>query len=112
MDYIPVRQSMLEWDTTENGRVSLSIRHRHFCDRLAQRFFRRPSVSYVEFDELGSYLWTQIDGKKSVSQLASQMERYFGEKAAPAIPRLVVFLSILKKKNYISFQKIPHGYSH
>ena len=45
LDYIPVKNPEVEYETDENGRVTVFIEWKGFYHRIAQKFFHRPRVS-------------------------------------------------------------------
>lgn len=103
LDYIPRKNPEFGWKEKENGRVEVTVVNKGFYNRVAQIFFRRPKVSYIELDEYGSYLWLQIDGKTSVHQLSVKMQEHFGRKAEPVVERLVQFMRTLQVNHYIIY---------
>lgn len=103
MDYIPVRNRRIRTGVKENGRVELAVQNRGFFNRIAQLFFRRPKVSYIELDEYGSYLWQQLDGETDIYGLSQKMKSRFGEEAEPVVERLVQFMKTLQVNHYISY---------
>ncbi len=105
MDFVPVQNPKFSWRIKENGLVEVAVRNTGFFNRIAQIFFRRPKVSYIELDEYGSYLWQQIDGERDVYALSQRMKEQFGERAEPVVERLVVFLKTLQTKRYIFYKK-------
>ena len=51
LDYIPVKNSDIEYTTEENGRVTVMIEWKGFYHKIAQKFFHRPRVSDIKLDE-------------------------------------------------------------
>jgi hypothetical protein len=105
LDRIPCRTSRFRWSQDEDGFVTIHIEHRGFFDRVAQNLFDRPRVSHVDLDAFGSVLWLNIDGKKTVGELADVMENHFGEKAHPLYERLIVFMQMLARQEFITWRK-------
>ncbi|WP_042271202.1 PqqD family peptide modification chaperone [[Clostridium] dakarense] len=76
-------------------------------DHKIQRFFRKlklkiPKYKKIELDKYGSYIFLQIDGKKTVKELGEDLELKYGEKAYPLYERLLLFLNhICENCNYI-----------
>lgn len=103
LDYIPVKNPDFGWRVKENGRVEVTVQNKGVFNRIAQIFFRRPKVSYIELDEYGSYLWQQIDGKSDIHNLSIRMKEHFGKKAEPVVERLVQFMRTLQVNHYISY---------
>ncbi len=111
LDYIPVINPRNTWDE-KDGKVTIHMVHRGFYASIAQKFFHTPRVSHIDLDEYGSFLWLQIDGKKSVGDMALAMKERFGAQAEPLYERLVKYMQILRNNHFILLSgkdKIPNG---
>ncbi len=104
LDMIPKKNSAFTCDKTANL-VTLHMAHTGLFHRLTQKFAHRPAVSYIELDEYGSFLWLQIDGKKSVEQLALALEKRFGARVNPLYKRLIHYLQLLHNNKFIRWIK-------
>lgn len=67
-------------------------------DHKVQKFFRKlkfriPEYKKISLDEYGSYVFLQIDGKKTVKDIGEDLEVKYGEKAHPLYERLLLFLN-------------------
>lgn len=67
-------------------------------DYKVQRFFRKlkfriPEYKKISLDEYGSYVFLQIDGKKTVKDIGESLEVKYGDKAHPLYERLLLFLN-------------------
>ncbi len=100
---IPKRAGHLSWTTEENGLVTLSYENKGAMNRIAQKLFRKPKVSYVHLDEMGSYLWPKLDGEKNLIELGKEVDAHFGEKAHPLYERLAKYVQILESYNFITW---------
>ena len=104
LDYVPLVNPQNSWSEDEQGVVTIHMVHRGFYDRLAQKFFHTPRVSHIKLDEYGSFLWKELDGRRTVGQLAQRMKEQFGDKAEPLYDRLVHYMQILHNNKFILFQ--------
>ena len=100
MDYVPVKNPKVEYETAENGRVTVFIEWKGFHNRIAQKFFHRPRVSDVKMDELGSFVWLAIDDHKDVHQLSKEFDERFPKKEK-SLARLIKFLEIVRDNDMI-----------
>lgn len=100
LDYIPVIDSRNTWDAAD-GKVTIHMVHRGFYAAIAQKVFHTPRISHIDLDAYGSYLWQQIDGKKTVGDLAEDMKARFGADAEPLYDRLVKYMQILRNNHFI-----------
>ncbi len=104
LEKIPMRPSDIVWQKEENGRITLSIENKGWANRIAQVFFRRPKVSYVHLDEMGSFLWPLLDGEKNLIVLGELVEAHFGEAAHPLYERLARYFQILDSYHFIEWK--------
>ena len=100
LDFIPVKNPDIEYETDENGIVTVFIEWKGFYHRIAQKIFRRPRVSDIKMDKYGSFVWHAIDDEKDVHQLSKEMESEF-PKLEKSLSRLIKFLEIMKDNNLI-----------
>ena len=105
LENIPVKNPDIGWNTDDEGKVTLEIENKGAFNRLAQKLFKKPKVSYIHLDEMGSFIWPIIDGKKDIVELGRDVEAHFGEKANPLYERLAKYISILKSYGFISLKK-------
>ena len=73
LDFVPAVNGQNTWDRGEDGVVTIHMVNRGFYNTLAQKLFHTPRVSHIKLDEYGSFLWTRIDGVKTVGQLALEL---------------------------------------
>ena len=55
----------------------------------------------VNLDEIGSFAWQRMDGKRTVSQIANLMKTEFGDRVEPVNERLIQFITSLSKHGFI-----------
>ncbi len=101
LDKKPLRHPDLKWETDENGLVTLAIENKGVFNRIAQKVFKKPKISYVHLDEMGSFIWPLLDGEKDITALGNPVNAHFGEKAYPLYERLVKYLQILESYGFI-----------
>ncbi len=101
LERIPVRNESLNWETDENGKVTLSIENKGIMNRIAQICFKKPKISYIHLDEMGSFIWQLLDGEASVLSLGEKVEVQFGEDAQPLYERLAQYIRILESYGFI-----------
>ena len=104
LDFIPVINPQNDWSADGDGTVTIHMVHRGFYAAVAQRFFHTPRVSHIRLDAYGSFLWKEIDGTKSVGDLAQGMKAQFGAQAEPLYDRLVKYMQILRNNRFILFR--------
>jgi hypothetical protein len=91
----------------ENGKVSVLIPR--FTNKILVKtlvpMLKSPFVKTM-FDEFGSQVWLEIDGKKKVLDISTNLRQKFGEKIEPVEERLTKFLTQLYNYNFVSFNEI------
>ncbi|MBQ7838047.1 MAG: PqqD family protein [Clostridia bacterium] len=103
LEKIPVHPEGIPWKTDENGIVTLEIESKGAMNRIAQKLFKKPRVSYIHLDKTGSFVWPLIDGKKTITELGKEVDAHFGEEAHPLYERLATFFNILDSYKFISW---------
>ena len=104
LEKIPTHKEGIGWKIDADSRVTLEIENKGFMNRLAQKIFKKPKISYIHLDELGSYVWPLIAGNKSISEIGKLVDEHFGEKAHPLYERLAKFFQILESYNFITMK--------
>lgn len=84
--------------------IMLHIENKGAFNRIAQKLFKKPKISYVHLDETGSFIWPIIDGEKSIIELGKEVEAHFGEKAHPLYERLAKYFQILDSYHFIEWK--------
>lgn len=103
LDYVPMISDKNTWDV-EDGLVTVHMVHRGFYAKIAQKVFNRPKISHIHLDERGSYIFQQIDGVRTVGELAELMKARFGEDPA-LYNRLVQYMRVLHNNGFIVYRK-------
>jgi len=106
LDYIPFINPRNTYSEKENGNITVHMVNKGVFHKISQVVFSTPKVSHIDLDGYGSYVWKQIDGKKTVEEIGKKMQEKFGEAAEPLYPRLVQYLRILRNNKFILLGKI------
>ncbi|MBO5321097.1 MAG: PqqD family protein [Clostridia bacterium] len=101
LDLVPQINGGLNWNKDENNIVTLEIENTGLFNRIAQKVFKKPKISYVHLDELGSFVWLLIDGKRNISDIGASVKEHFGEEAEPLYEKLSKYFQILKSYNFV-----------
>jgi len=104
LEKIPMRPAHIKWNADEKGIVTLDIENTGFMNRVAQKLFRKPKVSHIHLDEMGSFVWPLMDGEKDIVALGQVVEAQFGEKAHPLYERLAKYFQILDSYQFIEWK--------
>ena len=104
LDYVPKRNQLYEWDLNQKKHVEIAVVNRGMFNRMAQIIFRKPKVSKIELDDLGSFIWQELDGVKTVFEIGTAVKGKFGKKAEPLYERLCEYIRILHNNRFIVYE--------
>ena len=104
LEKIPVKSDAIGWSKDENGAVTLEIENKGAFNRIAQKLFKKPKVSYIHLDENGSFVWLQIDGEKNILKIGEAVKAHFGDAAEPLYERLAQFVKTLEAYRFITIK--------
>lgn len=101
--YIP-KIKHRDWEI-KNKEVYLVFYHKKLIERFIGVLFKKPLVTDIKLDEVGSFIWKHIDGKKTVLELGEKLKSHFGEKCEPIYNRLIMYLKYLNRMGWIAFER-------
>lgn len=105
LDYIPIRQANLQWDEASDEIVTIYIENTGIMNRIAQKLLNKPKISQVHLEPYGSFIWSQIDGQRTVQEIAELADFHFGEEIHPLYERLCTYIAYLEQIGFITIQK-------
>jgi hypothetical protein len=101
LQFIPKRTQQ-EWKINPEGLVEIKVQK--FKSNLGKslcKTIRKDQKFSAKMDELGSLVWQQCDGKKTVKQILTKVKKQF-PKEENIDQRLFLFLQQLHSLNYIT----------
>lgn len=101
--YIPKRKE-IAWEE-KDGKVYLVFQHEKVAEKFMRWLVKKPYISDLELDNLGSSTWKLIDGNNSVFGIGQRLLKEYGSKCEPVYDRLILYLRYLNKKGWISFDR-------
>lgn len=101
--YIPKKKH--ETFEVNKGIVKLIFYHDKFAEKVIRWLVKKPYVSDMELDKVGSKVWLLIDDKSSVYDIGQGLLKEFGDSCEPVYDRLIMYLRFLNKKGWISFER-------
>lgn len=104
LEKIPARKEGIDWDKNEEGKVTLHIKNTGLMNKIAQKLFKKPEVSHVYLDDMGSFVWPILDGNKDIIAIGELVKEKFGEKAEPLYERLAKYFQILDSYNFVEWK--------
>lgn len=103
LDKKPVRNEKFRW-SAEDSKVTLEIENTGVWNRIFQKIFKKPRITYLHLDEMGSFIWCLIDGEKNIYDIGQAVKSKFGDKANPLYERLAKYFRILESYNFITLK--------
>ena len=103
LEWIPLISERNSWELRKDGLVTVHMVHRGFFAWIAHHFFHRPQVSHIALDTMGSFIFRNLDGRRTVGAIAELVHRKFGTDAEPLYSRLITYLQILRNNGLIRY---------
>ena len=103
IEKVPVKNPEINWKTDEEGKVTLEVENKGVFNRIFQVLLKKPKVSFIHLDEMGSFVWPEIDGERNLIQIGMLVEEHFGDKAKPVYERLSQYFQILESYGFIKW---------
>lgn len=104
LDLVPVKNESQQWQYNDNNMVQIIIPRDGILDKIVRFIFKTPKVMKIDLDELGTIVWTSIDGNKTVEEIGKIVKLKFGEKAEPLYQRLGTYINILRNNKFITLE--------
>ncbi len=104
LERVPLRADGIAWSVGEDQLITLEIENVGWANRLAQKLFHRPKISFVHLDEMGSFIWPLLSEEQDIIALGKKVEERFGEASHPLYERLVKYLQILESYHFIQWK--------
>jgi len=102
---VPVHYQTVSWSSDEKGNVTLYIVNKGFLKRLTQILMRKPKVTNIHLDEMGSFVWCMTDGERNIMEIGYLVKAHFGEGAEPLYERLAKYFQVLDSYGFIGWKK-------
>lgn len=106
LDRIPIQNNAYVYDYM-NDTITVLMENRGIMNRICQMLLGKPKVSYIHFDAFGSFLWSLMDGKRSIYELGHCISAEFGDKVEPLYERLANYIARLERYSFIILQNAP-----
>lgn len=105
LEFKPHIKTQQEWYLNAKGHIEVCMPHEGFFAGIAQTIFHRPRCTYVELEEMGSFIWRQMDGERNVYDIGQLVHERFKIEAEPLYERLCPFIKQLEVLNLIEISK-------
>ncbi len=105
MSAVPVPSADVRIQTTHQGlvRISYPISLKQWIARLLPQDISLP-IRTLELDSMGSFVWSHIDGKRSVQNLAGIVAKHYECHPSEAEHAVAIFLRQLGQRGIIGLR--------
>ena len=106
LDAIPER--LVEWDKDSEKNLAVLIVPRFrkgFLKKWLQPRMKRQFIR-VSLDEIGSCVWENCDGKRTVREIGKVLEEKFGDRVKPVDNRMKLYFTTLYKSQFVRYWQI------
>lgn len=101
LDIVFEHSARFPHETGEDGIVTVLERQDHPIQRFARKLkVKIPEYRRIDLDEYGSYVYSLLDGQRTVREVGQALDTKFGEQVQPLYERLSLFLTFLEEKNH------------
>lgn len=104
LDYIPKKSDRIDWKEKEDGLIQIIIYRDSLFEKIVRKLFFTPDRYKLDLDEMGSFIWNHIDGKRNIYEIGQLVENEFKDEAEPLYERLAKFMNILINNKFIEFK--------
>ena len=101
LEYTPKRCEKYSWTKDGQNIVTISVENKGMFHFFAQKFFGKPRNSQIHLEEMGSFIWLQIDGKRNILEIGELVKEEFGESAEPLYERLSKYIRQLETLGFV-----------
>lgn len=103
LDYIPKHNSLFPYQKTEDGFIEIKMKNKGIVKKLTQLVLKKPKYTYVKLERFGSFVWEQIDGRRTVYEIGQLVKAQFGDEAEPLYERLSHYIKSLRVNRFILY---------
>lgn len=103
LDYIPKKTDKIQWRELDNRLIQIIKPRNSLLDKVVRKLFFTPDKFVIDLDEIGSFIWKQIDGERSIYEISQLVKEEFGEDAEPLYERLIQYMNVLKNNGFVKF---------
>lgn len=100
----PVRNTLIKWEESENGEVSLVVPQKEtLWVNAVSKIFTLPKSRVVVLDEVGASVWTMCDGHNSIDTIVRALTNKYKLTRKEAETSLMAYFRKLGKRGMLGF---------
>ncbi len=109
LNMVPVRNEEVSETSIDGDLIQLSypLAIKPWFGKLAEKvgmWDKRPMIKHLELDEMGTFVWQQIDGENSVRQIAQEFTIHYEVQAREAELSVTAFIKTIGQRGIIGLK--------
>lgn len=96
------------WKINNEGKVLLILDSDNPITKFSAWLLKKKISKDIEFDELSTSAWLNIDGEKSIFEIALLQKYKTNDSFEDALVRLIQFMNYIYKNKWIIYKKIKN----
>lgn len=99
---IPVRNPRIFWEENSRGLVRIRVENCGLRSKIVKKLTGQARIDKVPLDVYGSFIWRQIDGKRTIGMIAYMLEDAYPE-LEELEERLYSYVEALEEHGFIVY---------
>ena len=94
------------WKINDNGKVLLIFDVNNPITKIAAWLLKKKPNKDIEFDELCTSAWLNIDGEKCIFEIAKIQKQNSNDNFKDSLIRLIKFMHYIQGRRWIKYKKV------
>lgn len=94
------------WKINDNGKVLLIFDVNNPITKIAAWILKKKPNKDIEFDELCTSAWLNIDGEKCIFEIAKIQKQNSNDNFKDSLIRLIKFMHYIQGRRWIRYKKV------
>lgn len=94
------------WKINDNGKVLLIFDVNNPITKIAAWLLKKKPNKDIEFDELCTSAWLNIDGEKCIFEIAKIQKQNSNDNFKDSLIRLIKFMHYIQSRRWIRYKKV------
>ena len=94
------------WKVNDNGKVLLIFDVNNPITKIAGWLLKKKPNKDIEFDELCTSAWLNIDGEKCIFEIAKIQKQNSNDNFKDSLIRLIKFMHYIQGRRWIRYKKV------
>ena len=94
------------WKINDNGKVLLIFDVNNLITKIAAWLLKKKPNKDIEFDELCTSAWLNIDGERCIFEIAKIQKQNSNDNFKDSLIRLIKFMHYIQGRRWIRYKKV------